>query len=146
MSEGTGYEALNPAPKTYADDVPYSQDLADRICAQLADGKSMRTVCSADGMPSRTTLFRWMRDIPGFVEQYDKAKAESADALVDDMLADARNESLDPNSRRIRVDTMKWIASKMKPKKYGDKLALTDNDGGPLAIGWAGLEVGRGGT
>lgn len=37
---------------------------------------------------------------------------------------------------RLRVDARKWIASKLKPKKYGDKqsVAVTDPDGGPISL------------
>lgn len=120
----------------------YTQDLADRICAELALGKSMRTVLKGDGMPSMDTVFRWLREKPEFSEQYAKAKAESADALVEEMIdiADSGSndwmENNDPNNpgyrvngehiqrSRLRVDTRKWIASKLKPKKYGEKLDM----------------------
>jgi hypothetical protein len=40
------------------------------------------------------------------------------------------------NRSRLRVDTRKWLMSKLAPKKYGDKqqVALTDPEGGPLRI------------
>lgn len=34
----------------------------------------------------------------------------------------------------LRVSTRQWIAEKLKPKKYGNKVALTDPDGGPVKI------------
>jgi hypothetical protein len=56
--------------------------------------------------------------------------------MVEDMHAIADDETLDPNSRRIRVDTRKWIASKLKPKKYGDKIELGGDTNAPLIISW----------
>ena len=38
------------------------------------------------------------------------------------------------NRDRLRVDTRKWVASKMKPKKYGDKVELSGPGGGPITI------------
>ncbi|TIP31141.1 MAG: terminase small subunit protein, partial [Mesorhizobium sp.] len=35
---------------------------------------------------------------------------------------------------RLRIDTRKWVAERMRPKKYGSKVALTDGDGGPLVV------------
>lgn len=117
----------------------YTQELADEICAELAAGKSMRTVCKPDAMPSRQTLFSWMRLYPQFLDQYARAKEESADALFDDIqdisdngtndymeAHDPANEGYKLNGEHIqrsklRVDTRKWMASKMKPKKYGDR-------------------------
>jgi hypothetical protein len=119
----------------------YSQELADAICSQLAEGISLRTVCRAEGMPDKSTVFKWLREIPEFTDQYARAKEESADALVEDILDiadDGSNdwmELLDSEGEikgwrengealqrsRLRVDTRKWIASKLKAKKYGDK-------------------------
>lgn len=118
----------------------YSLELADKICAQLAEGISLKTVCKSEDMPSTQTVFTWMRTQTGFLDKYERAKEESADALIEDMLDiadDGSNdwiEKNDPNNpgyslngehvqrSRLRVDVRKWAASKLKPKKYGDKI------------------------
>ena len=121
----------------------YNQELADEICSLLADGLSLRTVCLAEDMPDKSTVFRWIRSIPEFRDQYARAKEEAADALTDEMLDIADDGSNDWMKRhgkedeeywvangehiqrsRVRIDTRKWIASKLKPKKYGDKLDI----------------------
>lgn len=123
----------------------YSQKLADEICHQLAQGLSLRTVCKSEEMPAISTVFNWFRTKKGFVEQYARAKQESADAMAEEILDIADDGSNDfmvitkgnkeyevenkevTNRSRLRVDTRKWIMSKMKPKKYGDKLDVTSN-------------------
>lgn len=119
----------------------YTPELADKICAQLADGDSMRTVCKPDDMPNKTTVFRWIRTNEEFRTQYARAKEESADSLTDEMLDIADNGENDwmlkhdkdgheawvangeaMQRSRLRIDTRKWLASKLKPKKYGDKI------------------------
>jgi terminase small subunit-like protein len=130
----------------------YTQDLADRICAQLAEGISLRTVCLAEDMPDKSTVFRWLRTNQVFCDQYARAKEEAADALVEDILDiadDGANdwmEQLDKEGKaigwrengeaisrsRLRVDTRKWIASKLKAKKYGDKVDMTHEAGDSL--------------
>ncbi len=130
----------------------YTQEIADEICAQLADGKSLRTVCRADSMPCVATVFNWFRKYPQFLEQYARAKEESADTLADEILEiadDGRNDWMERNGEadkgwavngeqiqrsRLRVDTRKWIASKLKPKKYGDKLELAGDPKAPLGV------------
>ena len=138
-----GVATKKPAPKNKGGRPSiYTQALADRICAELAVGKSMRTVLKMDGMPVMDTVFRWLREKPEFSEQYAKAKAEAADALVEEMIdiADSGTndwmENNDPNNpgyrvngehiqrSRLRVDTRKWIAAKLKPRKYGEKLDM----------------------
>jgi hypothetical protein len=99
----------------------------------------LRTVCLAEDMPSKTTVFRWFREYKDFCDQYARAKEESADALFEETI-DIADESLneahtaDPKASgavvqamRLRVDTRKWMMSKMKPKKYGEKMDLTSD-------------------
>lgn len=118
--------------------VPYSQELADRILAGMGDGKALKTICEADGMPDRVNVWRWMRENEEFSERYQIAQRERAQALVDDMSAISDRTDLDPNDKRIRVDTRKWLASKILPKLYGDKVQLSgDEDGAPIIVAWA---------
>lgn len=117
----------------------YTQELADEICERLSEGQSLRTVCSDDKMPSRKTVFSWMRKHPDFLNQYTRAKQESADALAEEILdisddAEAaikgtaeKKSSAIAQAYRLRVDTRKFIMAKMKPKKYGEKIDLTTN-------------------
>lgn len=58
--------------------------------------------------------------------------------MSEDMLDICDDKDLDPNHKRIMVDTRKWLASKLKPKRYGDKLALGgDEDASPIQVTWA---------
>jgi hypothetical protein len=105
----------------------YSQELADIICSELMLGKSLRTVTQPEGMPSIVTIFAWMRIHPEFLNQYTRAKQESADAMAEDILylADSTEQDKDAiNKTRLQVDTRKFLMAKMKPKKYGDSSAL----------------------
>lgn len=104
----------------------YTKDLADNICERLSLGESMREIARDESMPAMSTLFKWRREIAEFSEQYERAKAEQADAFEDMMLETARTEK-DVQRARLIVDTMKWTASKLKPKKYGDKVDVTSN-------------------
>lgn len=111
----------------------YTPELADRICALLAEGKSVRTICQADDMPDKSTIFRWLRINEQFSDQYARAKDESTDAIVEDMLDIADRGNLrDTQRARLRVDTRKWYLSKLKPKKYGDKMQLSGDPDEPL--------------
>lgn len=119
----------------------YTQEMADLICEGLAEGNSLRTVCKADHMPSLSTVFKWLREQEVFSHQYARAKEEAADALFDDIqdiADDGTNDWMEKQNQegenigwqvngeclqrsRLRVDTRKWMMSKMKPKKYGDR-------------------------
>lgn len=133
----------------------FSEEIANLICEQLADGKSLRSICLAEDMPDRVTVHRWLLDPEreAFCNQYARAREMQADTHVDEMQDIADDGSNDyvtktnadgstydqVNSEhiqrsRLRIDTRKWIAERMKPKKYGAKVALTDPDGGPLTV------------
>lgn len=133
----------------------YSQETADYICGQLALGRSMRRVCEDDGVPVISTVFRWLRQYPEFRQQYDTAKAECADYLADEIVEiadDGTNDYVTKKNKdgseyeavnsehiqrsRLRVDARKWVAAKLKPKKYGDKVSqeLSGPDGGPVHV------------
>ena len=103
----------------------YSEELADAICTRLAQGESMRSVCRDDDMPVMDTMWRWIREKEDFSEQYARAKQESADAIIEDIL-DIADEGEDVARDRLRIDARKWVASKLKPKKYGDTTKLED--------------------
>lgn len=120
-----------------AESVTFSPEIAARICAEMTDGKSLRSICDQDGMPTRVSVWLWRGSNPDFAAQFDAASREGARAMVDDIMAISDNDVLDPNDKRIRVDTRKWIASKVLPKVYGDKLAIGGNDDGvPIQISW----------
>jgi hypothetical protein len=43
---------------------------------------------------------------------------------ADEILSIADDAEFDPHDRRFRVDTRKWLLSKVLPTVYGDKLAI----------------------
>lgn len=110
----------------------YTKALAAKICSQLADGKSLRKVCEPASMPSKSTVFLWLANHEVFSDQYARAKAESAEAHADDILDIADDPSLHPNDKRVRIDTRKWLASKLKPKRYGDRLIHQGDEDEPV--------------
>lgn len=109
----------------------FTDEIAEAICSLLAEGKSLRSVCRRDDMPDKSTVFRWLRHHELFRDQYARAKEESADALVEDILDIADDDAEDVHRSKLKVDARKWIAAKMKPKKYADRQALdhTSSDG-----------------
>ncbi len=142
------------APRRVGRPSDYTQQVADEICERIADGISLRTICATDDMPAKATVFRWLAARADFRDQYARAREVQADALADELLDiadDANNDWMERKGEdgqslgwrengeaiqrsRLRVDTRKWIASKLKPKKYGEKLEHSGPDGGPVQI------------
>ncbi|NBM04344.1 ubiquitin carboxyl-hydrolase [Proteus sp. G2671] len=114
----------------------YLPEVADDVCALIADGESLRTVCKRPGMPNTTKVMRWLREYPDFREQYAKAMESRADAVFEelfDIADDVKEEPAAVAKARLRIDTRKWALARMSPKKYGDKVTqdidLKSSDG-----------------
>lgn len=102
----------------------YSAELTARICERLAIGESLRSICRDAEMPDLSTIFVWLAKNPDFSEQYTRAREAQAESHADQLIEIADNPDIDANHKRIMVDARKWVASKLKPKRYGDKLDL----------------------
>lgn len=112
---------------------PYSDVVAEEIVRRLMEGESMRTICLDSDMPHRSTVIRWMADDDAFATKCARARELQADAIFDEMqeIADSGNPE-DVQRAKLRISTMQWRASKLAPKKYGDKLDL--NHGGEVGL------------
>jgi hypothetical protein len=120
----------------------FTQAIADEICARIADGESLRSICLDDALPSQRAVFNWLASNEQFVQQYARAREAQADALFDEILDIADNGANDWMEKhdqdggnigwrengeamrrsQLRIDARKWMAGKLRPKKYGDKL------------------------
>ena len=110
-----------------------TDDVCERIFRELAEGYSLRTICAADDMPSAESVRRWLRDDKVFRGQYARAREEQADFYADEIVRIA-DEETDYRKARVRIDARKWVASKLKPKAYGERVLqeLTGPDGESL--------------
>lgn len=137
----------------------FSQELFDQICDRMADGESLRKICLSDDMPSKGTVMRWLAEDDGgkLRDQYARARDMQADALFDeclDIADDGVNDWVEDQDggekyngdhvqrARLRIDTRKWMAGKLRPKKYGDKLDVDLN--GSLKVETVAVEFRKG--
>ncbi len=107
----------------------YSRAITDEICERIAQGQSLITICKDKHLPCVRLVQGWLSDESKilFLQDYACARDAQADYYADEMLSIAENEP-DVQRARLQIDTRKWIASKLKPKKYGDKLAIGGAD------------------
>jgi hypothetical protein len=100
-------------------------------------------------MPAQSTVYEWLLRHPEFAENYTRAREEQADTLADEIIAiadespetvevrdkegnvlDVKIDSGYVNYQRQRIEARKWTAMKLKPKKYGDRVAVEGVEGG----------------
>ena len=137
----------------------YTQAIADAICERLANGESLTSICKAPGFPSDATVRRWAvdKDHP-FASEYARARAVGYHRLADEILEIADNGTNDYVEKaaeegahvivdhdhiarsRLRVDTRKWLLSKVLPKIYGDRFTVAGDAEAPMqhnhAVSW----------
>lgn len=85
-------------------------------------------------MPARSTVSKWLADDPAFSDLYARACEARTEGLVDDLLDLADDQSIPADQKRIMVDARKWIACKLVPRKYGDKVDLNHQGGVTLNV------------
>lgn len=105
-----------------------SAETAARIAAAwpqllqaIADGRPIGESTRALGF-SPDMLRAYRRDNPDAAADWELARQQSADAFADDILATIDNSVLDPQSARVRVDALKWLAAKRNPRVYSDRV------------------------
>ncbi len=128
----------------------YTPEIAERICMEMASGRSLRSICKDEGMPDRSTVKLWIvNDKEGFSAQYARAQRLRFEEMADETFEiadDGRNDWIatnDPDNpgyrlngeavarARLRVDTRKWAISKMLPE-YADKVTVAGDENKPI--------------
>lgn len=121
----------------------YTPELAELICERIATHSiGLKKLCEMyDDMPEKITIRRWRIKDPQFRSQYAQAKTLQIETLIDEIIEIADDSSQDTlvteqgNRKcnpefiarsRLRIDTRKWLASKLAPKIYG--LHPTENE------------------
>lgn len=115
----------------------YTDQIAEQICDLIMVGKSLRTICSDEIMPDRSSIYRWLNANAGFATKYAHARAMQADYLFDEMAEiedDTQNQRLDPAAARAILGSKQWRAAKLAPKKYGDRVDIGNAGGEPFAV------------
>jgi len=101
-------------------------------------------------------VYAWLLRHPEFTEKYTRAREEQAETYAD-MIVDIADESPEINVirdkegnvietkidsgyvayQKQRIESRKWTAMKLKPKKYGDRMQLAGDADAPLKVDMA---------
>ncbi|MCB4861124.1 hypothetical protein K7W03_16150 [Sphingobium sp. PNB] len=114
------------------------QAIHQEIFLRIMEGETVRAICARDGMPCKATVMNWLARDPEFRAGYAVAKALYAETLAEevieisddgtaDWVAGEDGKELDHEHvqrARLRVDSRKWLAARLSPKRYGDSSML----------------------
>jgi hypothetical protein len=130
----------------------YTEELGAEICERTANGELLAEICRDERMPPERTVRGWaLNPQHGFSAAYARAREIQWHGIAESMLSisdDGTNdwtESRRPDGStetvfnhehvqrtRLRVDTRKWLLSKMLPKQFGDRTTLAGDPSAPL--------------
>jgi hypothetical protein len=130
-------------PKGYVRTYEEEQQIVDKVCDIIRNGNSLRKACKELKI-NCDQFYKYIdNDETGQrKEQYTRATDERVEVMADEILEISDDSSRDTistekgdipdnewiNRSRLRVDARKWLMSKMRPSKYGDKLDITSKD------------------
>lgn len=104
----------------------------DELCEYIGSGGASHNLyqfSQAHGF-LHTTMLRWLDADPKRLAQYNQAREFRAERIADEIAEIADEpipraltglDSAAVADKRVRIDTRKWLASKLFPKRYADK-------------------------
>lgn len=131
-------EVVKPEPNKVGRPAKYTPELGLKVCKAIATSTdSIKKICAQNPeFPLRKTIWEWRFDYEEFRNLYAEARRAQADLLAEEIVEICDDDSEDvvfgengvrQNSEfiarsRLKVDTRKWIACKLLPKVYGEKV------------------------
>jgi hypothetical protein len=142
--------------------IEYSEEVAAEICERMIEGKGLLQICKDQDMPARGTVYRWLDGRQSFRDRYARAREAQMDYFAELIREIAFDESGDivieqdgdrskavanhakVQRDRLKVDSLKWIASKLFGRQYGDKPAEVPQTPGKISVSWQGADEAAG--
>lgn len=110
----------------------YTPEIGAKICHAVISGQTLNAFCKLPENPPAGTVYQWLTVHAAFAEMYAQARQRLVDHWADEIIEIADSPVSDMASvthAKLRVDTRKWLMTKIDPRKWGDKLELGGNIG-----------------
>ena len=138
-----------------------TNELEDDILSRIACGESLRGICAEEAMPNISTVIRWLAADEDFAHRYTRAREMQAEILADEMLDiadDDKSDRIDVKDKdgniikteqnnvavarsKLKLEQRRWWAEKLRPKVYGNKVAVGGSEDMPAIKTSAQLDV-----
>ena len=145
-----GGAAIKPKPLPR----DWNQELVDTILQRMSNGETLKAVCRDLNNFSASTFRGWvLENVSGLADRYARARILMLAAWAEDILEiaqDGTNDWLRIETKagrvttkvnreciersRLRIDTMKWLMSKLHPAQYGEHVQVDSNETGQHTI------------
>jgi hypothetical protein len=135
VASGKIKPAILTAPPQRGRPTDYTPEMADLVCQRvLAHGTLLEACERHPELPSSTTVYVWLFAHAEFREKYARTRDYVMEMWADEIVQTANDESLEPNDRRVKIDTKKWLMSKVAYRRYGDKLIHSGDPENPIQV------------
>jgi hypothetical protein len=113
----------------------FSDDAESATLEIIRNGGTLDEAAGAANVSARTVL-RWLEADDEFRRKYAQAREDQGDWFADKIASIALDPAREGSDITARVNALKWLAGKRKPKVYGDKVTNehTGADGGPIQV------------
>jgi hypothetical protein len=123
-------------PEKHAGGRPRTLDrdnIMQRVCARLANGEYVEDAAPLEGCTAET--IRAWAQTPELSLMYARARESQVHAIAVSgvRIADAATPET-AQVARLQVDVRKWIASKLMPRLYGERIEVAGDPDAPLTL------------
>lgn len=134
----------------------YQEKIGAYICGEISKGRTLTSIVKDPKIPSLPTIYTWLNILhpnykPDFLKSYTIAREIQAEVMADeikDIADDGKNDTyvtINAKGKKkvktdfdhikrsaLRVESRKWLAAHLLPRKFSDRMQLTGADGKDL--------------
>lgn len=99
-------------------------ELMKEIIERMIAGQSIASMGKLPHMPVASGIVEWFMADHESRERYVRAREIAAEVFAQEIIEISDDKTEDPNSRRVRIEARKWVASKLLPRIYGDRIEV----------------------
>jgi hypothetical protein len=118
----------DPAPYKVPWRSKYTPDVAERICDEVASGRTLERIAIEEPWaPSERQMRYWLNEHADFAAGYQAAVHMRAEKLAQNVLDVADDLTIDPEDRKIMITARQWLAGKLNSRMWGERKIVDQN-------------------
>ena len=102
----------------------YRQDALDHVCGQIAQGRNLKDICRAKGMPSQKVVQGWLQRNSEFRQRYLDAYKVHLTLEIPSILEIADSGGEDVKRDTLMINTRIKLLEKLAPDQFGNKVQV----------------------
>jgi len=108
----------------YTELIERERETLEELAVRVAEGESLWEICEEWAVPYGR-FAGWIAADPRRQDIYDGARSIRADALADEIVEIADDETIDHQKAAVRIKARQWVATKWGRERYGEQSTVT---------------------